>query len=309
MLGRLLEYYRSKKRAAAERQLVLRIVSELSGYDRIAALVYPATEYVNDSDAALRIAELKTALGDRLRVAVSADPAWKPSTYAGLPVKSLDEIASDLTDCVLVPSSQFVEVLFHLFNISEARKLPIVAPALPGIPHRLFLRSELLKTLASTHSPEVLEIGSIEHPLGGHRTTQALAETLWGQGSLTTIDINPFTLKLAELYCAGTPTSVNYMAGDCRDVLKDAEKNSLDFVLLHFMSDNSDASSPLIEAFDLVEPRLNAGAPVVFQSVKAAAPMPGSLQMHLRDKGYTITATPIAATFNPARFFLVARRA
>ncbi len=308
MLGRLLHFYRSKRRAGLERELVHRFTSELAGYKRIAALVYPATEYVNDLEAATRIEVLKAALGDRLEAVASSDPAWKPSNYAGLPVKSLEAIATDGTDCVCIPSTQFAEVLFHLFNISAARALPVVAPALAGVPHRLFLRRQLLETLSSKSDPNVLEIGSIEHPLGGHRTTQALAETLWGHGSLTTIDINPFTLKLAELYCAGTPTKIDYLAGDCRVVLRNSAQTALDFVLLHFMSDNSDASAPLIEAFDLVEPRLGAGSIVVFQSVSTGDPLPGSLHAHLRRKGYAASVTPIPGASNPSRFFVVARR-
>ncbi|MBA2688694.1 MAG: hypothetical protein H0U64_11380 [Gemmatimonadaceae bacterium] len=309
MLGRLLHFYRSRRRAAAERELVQRLTSELAGYKRIAALVYPVTEYVDDGEAATRVGVLKVALGDRLTAAASADPAWKPVTYAGIPVKSLDEIAADGTDCVVIPSTQFSEVLFHLFNISAARSLPVIAPALAGVPHRLFLRRQLLETIASRRDPNVLEIGSIEHPLGGHRTTQALAETLWGQGTLTTIDINPFTLKLAELYCAGTPTKIDYLAGDCRVVLRNAAHTPLDFVLLHFMSDNSDASAPLIEAFELIESRLGAGSPVVFQSVNRGEAFPGSLHAHLRGKGYATAVTPIPGTSNPSRFFVIARRA
>ncbi|MBA3656131.1 MAG: hypothetical protein H0W69_02120 [Gemmatimonadaceae bacterium] len=223
-------------------------------------------------------------------------------------MKSLDEIANDGTDCVVIPSTQFAEVIFHLFNTSGARELHIVAPALAGNPHRLFLRRELFRRMASTDKPAVLEIGSIEHPLGGHRTTQALAETLWGQGSLTTIDLIAFTLKLAELYCAGTPTQVAYVAGDCRTVLRDANRTRLDFVLLHFMSDNSEVSAPLIEAFDLIEPRLSAGSPVVFQSVNSADGNSGSLQVHLRSKGYSITSEPVSGAANPSRYFHVARR-
>lgn len=307
MLGRLLNLYRTRKRASAEQAVVLRLGSELADFKRIAALVYPATEYVNDAEAASRVAALKALLGERLTVVASADPAWKPAAFAGLPVKSLGDIQD--ADCVVIPSSQFAEVLFHLFNISQARSLPVVAATLAGVPHRLFLRRELLKTLSIKRDPTVLEIGSIEHPLGGHRTTQALAETLWGQGSLTTVDINPFTLKLAELYCAGTPTRVSYLDGDCRVVLKNAPHTQLDFVLLHFMSDNSDASGPLIEAFDLIESRLGSGAPIVFQTVKTGDALPGSLQAHLRARGFSAEVTPIPGTVNPARFFVVARRA
>lgn len=309
MLGRLLHLYRARRRASAEQSLSQRLAAELAGYERVAALVYPATEYVNDADAEARVAALRGSLGKRMHCVASADPAWRPAGFAGLPVISLAEMDAEGVDCVVIPSTQFAEVLYHLFNISEARSLPIVSPALPGVPHRLFLRGELLKTLAAKASPNVLEIGSIEHPLGGHRTTQALAETLWGQGSLTTIDINPFTLKLAELYCAGTPTSVDYLAGDCRVVLKNADQKQLDFVLLHFMSDNSDASAPLIEAFDLIEPRLAPGAPVVFQTVKTGDPLPGSLQGHLRTKGYSTAVSPVTGAANPSRFFVVARRA
>lgn len=309
MLGRLLHLYRSRKRAAAEQELIQRFASGLSGYKTIAALVYPVTEYVHDADAETRIASLKALLGERIAVVVSADPAWKPDSYAALRVKTPEEITADGTDCVFIASTQFTEVLFHFFNTSPVRTLPIIAPALPGVPHRLLLRSELLKAFSATREPNVLEIGSIEHPLGGHRTTQALAETLWGRGSLTTIDINPFTLKLAELYCAGTPTKVDYVAGDCRVVLRSAEQTPLDFVLLHFTSDNSDASAPLIESFELIEPRLVRGAPVVFQSVKTGEPLPGSLHAHLRANGYLTEVTPIQGAANPSRFFVVARRA
>jgi hypothetical protein len=308
MLGRLLHFYRARRRAATERVLLGRFVSDLSRYNRIAALVYPATDYVNDAEAAERVAQLKAATGDRLRWVASPDPAWTTITYAGLPVRSLSDLANDGTDCVVIASTQFTEVLFHLFNISPARSLPLVAPTLPGNPHRLFLRRQLLETLSLKEDPNVLEIGSIEHPLGGHRTTQALAETLWGKGTLTTIDMNPFTLKLTEMFCAGTPTKIDYLAGDCREVLKCAAAVPLDFVLLHFMSDNSDVSSPLIEAFDLIESRLSAGCPVVFQAVNSGTAAPGSLQAHLHSKGYAAAVTPISGTSNPSRFFVVARR-
>ncbi len=309
MLGRLINVYRSRRHAAAEQELVQRFAFELAGYNRIAALVYPATEYVNDADAEMRIRALAALVGERLNAVVTADPTWRPGLYAGLPVVSLDEIAAGGADCMVIPSTNFAEVLFHLFNISAARTLPIVAPALPGVPHRLFLRRELLRVLSSTRDPNVLEIGSIEHPLGGHRTTQALAETLWGQGVLTTIDINAFTLKLAELYCAGTPTRVEYLAGDCLLVLRDAEPTPLDFVLLHFMSDNSESSGPLISAFELVESRLSPGAPVVFQSVETGEALPGSLQACLLARGYSSSVTPVQGASNPSRFFVVARRA
>lgn len=308
MLERLLQYYRVRKRAVAERELVHRLTSDLLGYRSIAALLYPATEYVSDPEANARVQALKLAVGDRLRLVATPDPEWKPGSFAGLPVSALDEMASSGIECVVIPSTQFAEVLFYLFNNSNARQLAVVAPALHGVPHRLFLRRELMRRMAFTSTPQVLEVGSIEHPLGGHRTTQALAETLWGQGSLTTIDINPFTLQLAALYCAGTRTRVTYIAGDCRDVLRNADKSAIDFVLLHFMSDNSAVCIPLIEAFDLIEPRLTSGTPVVFQSVTTGDAQPGSLQMHLRGKGYECVVTPIAGNSKPPRFFIVATR-
>lgn len=308
MLGAVLRLIRAKREERLETHLVQRMVSQVAGYDRIAALVYPTTQYFSDPHVLSRVARLKSTLGDRLYCVASADSSWAPETFAAMRVIQLADMEREGVDCAVIPSTQFAEVIYYLCNASTVNNLPVVAPALAGVPHRLFLRRELLSVLATVPEPRVLEIGSIEHPLGGHRTTQALSEALWGRGDMTTIDINPLSLKLAEYYCAHTPTSVHYLEGDCREVIRGLDQRPLDFVLLHFMSDSTEASPPLIQAFDLIEPRLTREAPVVFQSTITGDPLPGTLQSYLRSRGFDTKSTPIEGASNPLRFFIVARR-
>jgi hypothetical protein len=291
---------------------VAEVLDQTAGYGSVAVLAPVQGAFDPQVESVLQL------LAERGEGRFSAVLAVGRGDYraldGGIPRRSFEDASADSFDAVCIPFPAYAEVLFHFFNGSSLRELPIVAIGLRGLPHRLFFRRLLEAATRENASPNVLEVGAIEHNLGGHLSTLALAEGLWGRGVITTIDLNPHALRLSEYYCASTPTRLHCIEGDCVSVLANPARvfpgEQIDFALFHFISDNADPAYTryLIEAFGHIEDRLSPQAPLVFQSVETADPRPGSLQHHLKRKGWSVESTAIHGSASPPRFFQVARQ-
>lgn len=289
------------------------LLYQIRPYSRIGVVIHAPTKYVREEITEKFACELIRANWTQFVTIIVFDPNFEYTAFAGIPSQYVEQVNSSELDCVLI-LSEYTELLYHFFNHSHLRKLPVIAPKLKSWSHRLCIRRLILDLYKSRDSVNALEIGCIEHPNGGNMTTKAIDETILDRGSFTTIDINEHNLQVAKFHCSRPGSRITYLHGDCREVLKNApfEPRSIDFFLPHFSDyDEKPFGELLLETFILAEPYLSEGAVTLFQALpldknKPDTPIVGMLQKYLLAKNYAVKTRKIENTKNPNRWFITA---
>lgn len=277
---------------------------------RIGIIAHVPTPQVSEPGADNLIDQCRQVVGERVAAMLHFDPNFIEPAWRGLPCMMASRLASGMFDAVVLLSPGFSEVLFHFFNQSPVRRLPLFAPFIAARPHRLFLRRRVFELLECRPFARVLEIGAIEHMGGGHRTTQALAEALGHDGSIVTIDRNPLSLELSRYYCRGLPTPLTTLCGDLWQLLRNPpgalQEHRFDLVLIHHASDNG-GDETLPKLFEQMRPLLSPDAWLIFQSLHEWQPRAGSLQERLLENDYGLGVMHIENAVDVTRFLVIAK--
>ena len=279
-------------------------------WHRVGVIFDAPAHYLKESQSVSLVDQCRQFFGDRMIAVLHFDSGFTELTWHALPCLFAPRANADMFDALVLLSPGFSEVLFHFFNTSPLRQIRLFAPFLTGRPQRQFIHHRIRDFLEHRSSAHVLEIGAIEHIGGGHRTTQAFAEALWLDGTITTIDRLPLSLELSRYYCRGLPTPLTTLQGDLEEILErppaELQNRCFDFVLLHQASDNG-SDQTLRAVFDRLRPLMAADAWVMFQSLHEANPRPGSLQAHLLTNDFAIDVMQIDNAVDVTRFIVIAR--
>lgn len=274
---------------------------------RPALLMHAPTRFVREAEVEEGIQKLLESLPHAAPEVLFADPTDSVPTFLGLPTRHLHMADPGDYDLVVIASLLAPAVFYAFFLESPLARLPLVAPPFHAKAHRLFIR-DVLQSVAPPEGGGAVEVGCIESLEGGHLSTLALAECL-PRGRVTSIDANPFSIRLARHYCRGHEKVLRFIHGDALRVLRTPPSmGEVHLFMEHVWSDNAQWFETLRDLFFHAERFLAPCCAMIFLSRDTWRQTPGSFQEFLSLKGFVLAGSLQETTLPRPRFLVAMRR-
>lgn len=269
-----------------------------------AVLMHAPTRFVREAEMEVAIRQLFELNPNAEPEVLFADPGSSLDSFLDFPTRRLRQADPARYDVVMIASALNPELFYNFFLTSPLRRLPVIAPRFPGKAHRMFIR-EIMGRVAPDKCARAIEIGSIESIEGGSYTTLALAESV-GDGVVTSIDMNPYSILIAKYYCRGYDHALQFHCGDVFEVLHSLHMNKPVHIFIeHIWSDNAQWLQRLIGLYEATEVFLAEHCAFLFLSADTWQENPDSFQNYLAGKGFTF-AKALQETTSPRNRFLLA---
>lgn len=271
---------------------------------RPALLMHAPTRFVREAEVEAAIRQLFELNPNAEPEVIFADPGVSLDSFLDFPTRRLPQADPDRYDVVVIASALNPELFYKFFLASPLRWLPVIAPRFPGKTHRMFIH-EIMGKVAPDKCAGAVEVGCIESIEGGSYTTLALAESV-GDGFVTSIDVNPYSISIAKYFCRGHDHALQFHCGDVFEVLPTLHMNKHVHIFIeHIWSDNAPWLHKLIKLYEATEAFLAEHCAFLFLSADTWQENPDSFQSYLAGKGFTF-AKALQETSSPRNRFLLA---